>query len=124
MDSEEKTSLDCPVCLEQYDEGNRTPKMMPCLHTLCVSCVIELVTSAKTTTTTISANTTTISNITTTTNTSNTRTIPSNRTSFPIYMFTPLVRSEVRQAETVMPVFSSQEHNEQHLYEVPLHQDQ
>ncbi|XP_045581047.1 uncharacterized protein [Procambarus clarkii] len=51
MDSDEKTSLDCPVCLEEYDEGQKTPKMMPCLHTVCVSCIIELVTSSATTAT-------------------------------------------------------------------------
>lgn len=34
--------LDCPVCLEPYDEGRRTPKMMPCLHTLCTSCITNL----------------------------------------------------------------------------------
>ncbi|KAG7166269.1 E3 ubiquitin-protein ligase TRIM56-like, partial [Homarus americanus] len=35
--------LDCPICLEQYDEGLRTPKMMPCLHTFCASCLVELI---------------------------------------------------------------------------------
>ncbi|XP_042227120.1 translation initiation factor IF-2-like isoform X2 [Homarus americanus] len=43
MDSDEKEYLDCPICLEQYDEGLRTPKMMPCLHTFCASCLVELI---------------------------------------------------------------------------------
>ncbi|KAG0725179.1 EGF domain-specific O-linked N-acetylglucosamine transferase [Chionoecetes opilio] len=34
-----KEALDCPVCLEQYNEGLHNPKMMPCLHTLCASCI-------------------------------------------------------------------------------------
>ncbi|XP_045599005.2 histone-lysine N-methyltransferase 2D isoform X1 [Procambarus clarkii] len=41
MDDEE--SLDCPVCMEEYDEGLHTPKMTQCLHTFCVSCVTDLV---------------------------------------------------------------------------------
>ncbi|XP_063888450.1 WAS/WASL-interacting protein family member 3-like isoform X3 [Scylla paramamosain] len=28
----DKEALDCPVCLESYNEGLHTPKMMPCLH--------------------------------------------------------------------------------------------
>ncbi|KAG7173231.1 Myosin heavy chain 95F-like [Homarus americanus] len=44
MDDEE--SLDCPVCLEHYNEDLHTPKMTPCLHTLCASCVVDLVSSA------------------------------------------------------------------------------
>ncbi|XP_068247123.1 uncharacterized protein [Palaemon carinicauda] len=35
-------NLNCPVCTEQYDTGQRTPKLMPCLHTVCASCLINL----------------------------------------------------------------------------------
>ncbi|ROT61093.1 hypothetical protein C7M84_021174, partial [Penaeus vannamei] len=35
-------SLDCPVCFEQYDDNARVPKMMSCLHTVCVSCILDL----------------------------------------------------------------------------------
>lgn len=35
-------NLDCPVCAEKYDTGQRTPKIMPCLHTVCASCLISL----------------------------------------------------------------------------------
>ncbi|XP_045106286.1 E3 ubiquitin-protein ligase TRIM9-like isoform X2 [Portunus trituberculatus] len=38
----DKEALDCPVCLETYNEGLNTPKMMPCLHTLCASCIANL----------------------------------------------------------------------------------
>lgn len=41
MDEEE--TLECPVCLESYDNAGRTPKMMPCLHTVCISCVLDLI---------------------------------------------------------------------------------
>nr|XP_027236038.1 wiskott-Aldrich syndrome protein family member 2-like [Penaeus vannamei] len=39
---EEEESLDCPVCFEQYDDNARVPKMMSCLHTVCVSCILDL----------------------------------------------------------------------------------
>lgn len=39
---DDKESLDCPVCLEPYNEGLNTPKMMPCLHTLCAFCIASL----------------------------------------------------------------------------------
>lgn len=39
---EDKEALDCPVCLEPYNEGLHMPKMMPCLHTLCASCIASL----------------------------------------------------------------------------------
>ncbi|XP_042879450.1 pollen-specific leucine-rich repeat extensin-like protein 1 isoform X2 [Penaeus japonicus] len=41
---EEEESLDCPVCFERYDVGPRTPKMMPCLHTVCATCILDLLT--------------------------------------------------------------------------------
>lgn len=31
--------LDCSVCFEQYDSGPRLPKMLPCGHTFCLSCI-------------------------------------------------------------------------------------
>ncbi|KAK8383784.1 hypothetical protein O3P69_015909 [Scylla paramamosain] len=42
----DKEALDCPVCLESYNEGLHTPKMMPCLHTLCASCIANLTSTA------------------------------------------------------------------------------
>ncbi|XP_068245835.1 uncharacterized protein [Palaemon carinicauda] len=41
---EEEESLDCPVCFERYDNNVHTPKIMPCLHTICVSCTLEVIT--------------------------------------------------------------------------------
>ncbi|XP_064111136.1 uncharacterized protein LOC135218628 isoform X2 [Macrobrachium nipponense] len=41
MDEEE--ALECPVCFESYDNAGKTPKMMPCLHTICVSCILDLI---------------------------------------------------------------------------------
>ncbi|XP_042891257.1 optomotor-blind protein-like, partial [Penaeus japonicus] len=41
----EQESLDCPVCLEEYDSSKHLPKMMPCLHTVCASCVLDLIRS-------------------------------------------------------------------------------
>lgn len=35
-------ALVCGVCFEEYDEGTNTPVMLPCGHTLCKACVLEL----------------------------------------------------------------------------------
>ena len=35
--------LNCVVCLEEYqDSGSHVPKLLPCTHTLCEKCLIEL----------------------------------------------------------------------------------
>lgn len=31
--------LTCPTCMGSYDEGDHTPKLLPCSHTLCKSCL-------------------------------------------------------------------------------------
>jgi hypothetical protein len=35
------SALECPVCLEPFDEGEREPKIIPCngSHELCARCV-------------------------------------------------------------------------------------
>ncbi|CAC5356551.1 TRIM2_3 [Mytilus coruscus] len=34
--------LECGICSELYDEQNRIPKLLPCLHTLCMTCLFGL----------------------------------------------------------------------------------
>ncbi|XP_071140516.1 transcription intermediary factor 1-beta-like [Mytilus edulis] len=34
--------LECGICSELYDEQNRIPKLLPCLHTLCMACLVGL----------------------------------------------------------------------------------
>ena len=31
--------LTCPTCMSAYDDGEHTPKLLPCSHTLCKSCL-------------------------------------------------------------------------------------
>ena len=35
--------LECPVCTERYDRQQYYPKMLPCMHTLCATCILRLV---------------------------------------------------------------------------------
>ncbi|XP_071958694.1 RING finger protein nhl-1-like [Antedon mediterranea] len=34
--------LECPVCFEEYHLVTKLPKMLPCQHTLCLSCLMRL----------------------------------------------------------------------------------
>ncbi len=34
--------VECAVCLERYDGSVRQPKLLPCAHTLCLSCAGRL----------------------------------------------------------------------------------
>ena len=35
--------VECCVCLEQFEmDGDKTPKLLPCTHTLCLQCLQEL----------------------------------------------------------------------------------
>ena len=35
--------LSCGICLEEYqDSGSHVPRLLPCTHTLCEKCLIEL----------------------------------------------------------------------------------
>ena len=37
------TRSDCPVCYETYqNEGGQCPKLLPCSHTVCLSCLRQL----------------------------------------------------------------------------------
>ncbi|XP_064607795.1 tripartite motif-containing protein 2-like [Liolophura sinensis] len=38
----EETFLKCAICRENYDNQVRTPKMLPCHHTFCQSCLLEM----------------------------------------------------------------------------------
>ena len=45
MEAEADDSTHCPVCFEPYEEaGDRLPRLLPCTHTLCHTCVGELIT--------------------------------------------------------------------------------
>ncbi|KAK7072458.1 hypothetical protein SK128_002108, partial [Halocaridina rubra] len=46
MDNDDKACLDCPICMEQYNTQQRTPKMMPCLHSVCAHCLFDIATAA------------------------------------------------------------------------------
>ena len=40
MQSSESFTTSCSVCLEQFEpEGARSPKLLPCSHTLCFGCL-------------------------------------------------------------------------------------
>ncbi len=32
----------CPICFENYDLGDRTPRILPCFHSLCHGCINDL----------------------------------------------------------------------------------
>ena len=38
--------LTCPTCIGPYDEGEHAPKLLPCSHTLCRSCLERIASSA------------------------------------------------------------------------------
>lgn len=38
--------LTCPTCMSAYDEADHTPKLLPCSHTLCRSCLERIAASA------------------------------------------------------------------------------
>ncbi len=39
---------ECSVCLETFSQdGDRVPKLLPCSHTLCLGCLMELVKGPK-----------------------------------------------------------------------------
>lgn len=35
----EDVLLECQVCFERYDADSRRPKIIPCGHTFCLSCL-------------------------------------------------------------------------------------
>ncbi|XP_071807681.1 uncharacterized protein [Asterias amurensis] len=42
MAEELQRILECPMCLELYDSSNRWPKLLPCQHTFCRTCLGQL----------------------------------------------------------------------------------
>lgn len=38
--------LTCPTCMGSYDDGEHTPKLLPCSHTLCKACLIRIAATA------------------------------------------------------------------------------
>ena len=34
--------MECSICMEQFDEGQRPPKVLPCGHTYCLRCLLAL----------------------------------------------------------------------------------
>ncbi|EFJ13262.1 hypothetical protein SELMODRAFT_9033, partial [Selaginella moellendorffii] len=38
--------LECPVCLEFFNDGSHTPRLLCCGHTVCQLCVERLVVSS------------------------------------------------------------------------------
>ena len=34
--------LDCEICSDKYDEGDRTPLTLPCGHTICKQCILNI----------------------------------------------------------------------------------
>ncbi len=34
---------DCPLCLNKYDNGQRTPKILKCGHSFCVTCIVPMI---------------------------------------------------------------------------------
>ncbi|XP_026288218.2 uncharacterized protein LOC113213385 [Frankliniella occidentalis] len=33
--------MDCSICFEEYNHGERSPKMVPCGHTVCLQCLLR-----------------------------------------------------------------------------------
>jgi hypothetical protein len=42
--------LTCPTCMSAYDEGEHTPKLLPCSHTLCRLCLEQIAATSTTAT--------------------------------------------------------------------------
>ncbi|XP_022093183.1 tripartite motif-containing protein 3-like [Acanthaster planci] len=42
MAEELQRILECPMCLELFDSSERWPKLMPCQHTFCRVCLVQL----------------------------------------------------------------------------------
>lgn len=34
--------MDCDICFEDYNQGERSPKIMPCGHTVCLQCLLQV----------------------------------------------------------------------------------
>ncbi|XP_021368771.1 tripartite motif-containing protein 45-like [Mizuhopecten yessoensis] len=34
--------LECSICMEEYDEAERKPRLLPCLHTFCNFCLLQI----------------------------------------------------------------------------------
>ena len=48
--TEDMDILSCPVCFENFDSNTHKPKMFPCQHTICQSCVLALIRASRETT--------------------------------------------------------------------------
>lgn len=42
IDDSDKTDLECPVCCQDYNWGERCPRELECLHTFCTECLVRL----------------------------------------------------------------------------------
>ncbi|CAH1776810.1 unnamed protein product [Owenia fusiformis] len=42
QDSKMEELLNCPICLDPYNDGDKTPKLLPCHHTFCMACLRRL----------------------------------------------------------------------------------
>jgi hypothetical protein len=38
-DEDEKDFLVCGICMDYYDDGVRTPKILECFHSCCITCL-------------------------------------------------------------------------------------
>ena len=48
MNKDSDDSTNCPVCFEQYEEtGDHLPRLLPCTHTLCHTCTVQLMKNGK-----------------------------------------------------------------------------
>lgn len=47
IDQLKRHFLECPICSEQYDDKEQHPRVLPCLHSFCFSCLCRLLDQKK-----------------------------------------------------------------------------
>ncbi len=38
----EQEDIICAICMESFNDSNNAPKLLPCSHTLCLQCLLNL----------------------------------------------------------------------------------
>ncbi len=43
MDEEDEDLTTCQICFEDYDMNERIPRFLPCTHTVCEMCIVQII---------------------------------------------------------------------------------